>query len=288
MFVDEIILTNIEYKLISDLVLQKYGIILNEKKRSLISSRLQDLLKKLKLKSFNDYYNLVIKDITGERLLELIDKLSTNHTYFFREQSHFDLLQKEIIPKCEKKFKYGNYQNLRIWSAGSSSGEEVYTLKILFEEYISKSIFKFIPLILGTDISTTALKQAIRGEYLPDQLKHTNIEWITKYFNVLENNNYQVKEKLKNDILFKRLNLRNDFPQFKNKFDIIFCRNVMIYFSEENKRKLISKFADSLIDGGYLFIGLSETLGLNNPYFKYISPSVYRKKRYDNTISFEE
>ncbi len=267
--VKEVTLSNDELKLIGDLVYAKFGIILNEKKKSLVSGRLQKVLKEKKYTSFREYYEEIISDKTGKALLELVDKLSTNHTYFFRENNHFEFLKEEILPQ------FINEKEIRIWSAASSSGEEVYTIKMVLEEF-----FKAAPvrrLLLGTDISTTVLKQASSGIYNADKVSVLPKSYLFEYFNKYDKDRYQVKDRFRDEILFRRLNLMSPSFPFKNKFDVIFCRNVMIYFDEKTKSELSKKFYNYLKPKGYLFIGMSETLGQDNHYFEYLKPSIYQK-----------
>lgn len=187
------------------------------------------------------------------------------------------LLQK-TLPEIESSNHLKSPSELRIWCAGCAAGEEPYTLAILLKEYFGNTLSGTKPVILATDISTSALSTANSGIYSQDKLKSMPAKYLDKYFNKMGNGKYSVKSSLRNLILYKRLNLMRERFPFKNKFDIVFCRNVMIYFDKETRETLISKYHINLIDNGILFIGHSETIGRNSSQFQYLIPAVYRKK----------
>ncbi|NOY07357.1 MAG: chemotaxis protein CheR [Spirochaetes bacterium] len=265
-----------EFHLISELVYKQFGIKLTEKKKALVRGRLNSLIKSMGLTSFKAYYDTVINDSTGGSLLSLIDRISTNHSYFFREAGHFDVLKKTLLPELLEELTAQGSKGLRIWSAGSASGEEAYTLAMVLSEYFGTESYKWDIGILGTDISISALGKAVKGIYHKNQAGRIPAAF-KKYFRRIEPDNYAIDEKIKRMVLFKRLNLmREDYP-FKGKFHIVFCRNVMIYFDRKTKKELVAKLCRYMHKGGYLFIGHSETLGREVSGFKYIQPTVYRK-----------
>jgi len=261
-----------EFEAIKELVYKKSGIHLTEEKRDLVRSRLGKILRRRGINSFWEYYRQVINDSSGKMLVEMLDAISTNFTHFFREKDHFDFLQTVVIPQCEPK------RRLKIWSAGCSSGEEPYSIAITLFETI-KDIKKWDVKILATDISTRVLKKAMLGIYQAEQLSTIPKLLIRRYFLRGKGNwagYYKVKPELKKMIEFKRLNLLEKFS-FKVKFDVIFCRNVMIYFDKPTKESLINRFISCLVDGGYLFIGHSESLMGMKHSLKYIKPAIYQK-----------
>lgn len=270
-------ITDKEFKLISGLVYDKFGINLTEKKRSLVVGRLNKLIKNLGLKSFNEYYELVINDNTNASLLSLVDRISTNHTFFYRENSHFEYLKDKVLPEITKKIKDKGSRDLRIWCAGCATGEEAYTISMILNEFFGNMMFEWDVGMLATDISVSSLEKAQNGMYSFDKIQNLPISYKQKYLEKREDWNYIVKDKLKSIILFKRLNLINeDFP-FKNKFHIIFCRNVMIYFDKETKDNLVNRFYRYMFDGGYLFVGHSESLDRKVCPFEYLRPAIYKK-----------
>jgi len=271
-------ITEKEFKQISSLLYKNFGINLTDKKQTLVRGRLNKIIRTKGYGSFTNYYNAINNDKSGMLQIELADHLSTNHSYFFRENEHFKYLTINVLPEIERSNILKDPSELRIWCAGCAAGEEPYTLAILLKEYFGNKLSGTKPLILATDISTSALSSAKSGIYSQDKLKSMPSKYLDKYFNKIDNGKYSVKTSLRNHILFKRLNLMRDTFPFKNKFNIIFCRNVMIYFDKETRETLISKYYTNLISNGILFIGHSETIGRNSSQFKYIIPAVYRKR----------
>lgn len=274
----EIVLSEQEHNQISKLVYDRFGIVLNDKKKSLITGRLQKILRQKGFTSFQEYYNHILNDKTGAELQVLIDRLSTNHTYFFREESHFDFLKDKVLPELVAKFAPGITPEIRIWSGAASTGEEIYTLKMVTEEFARSINRNIIVKILGTDISSNVLESAIEGIYTAEKLEKLPKHYIQKYFTKLSNGDFAVVPLLKENVTFKILNLMDSEYPYKNKFQVIFLRNVMIYFDDVTKADLSRKMHRYLAEGGYFFIGLSETIGQNNKYFKYLRPSVYQKR----------
>jgi len=275
---DMVQITEKEFKQISFLLYRNFGINLTDKKQTLVRGRLNKIIRTKGYGSFTNYYNAINEDKSGMLQIELADHLSTNHSYFFRENEHFKYLTINTLPEIERSNILKAPSELRIWCAGCAAGEEPYTLAILLKEYFGNKLSDTKPVILATDISTSALSAAKSGIYSQDKLKSMPVKYLNKYFNKIGNGKYSVKTSLRNLILFKRLNLMRDTFPFKNKFNIIFCRNVMIYFDKKTRETLISKYYLNLIDNGILFIGHSETIGRNSSQFKYLIPAVYTKK----------
>ena len=264
-----------EFKKISTIVYERFGINLTEKKKALVRGRLNKLILSLEFTTFSQYYDYVTEDLSGQRLLDMIDKISTNHSYFFRENDHFTYLSDSVIPNICNEINQNGSRKIRIWCAGCANGQEAYTLAIILKEYFGDSLHQWQPAILATDISISALENAVNGYYTEEGLSGIPANLQKKYFNLNKDGSGTVKKELKDLILFKRLNFMNDTFPFKNKFDVIFCRNVMIYFDNATKENLVNKFHRYMLDISWLFIGHSETLGRTNRNFKYIKPSTY-------------
>lgn len=269
--------TDDEFKEISSLVYTKFGIHLTEKKRNLVNGRLQKLLKKYSLKNFGEYLTLLKKENKDSLFSELVDEISTNHTYFYRENQHFEFLTERILPEIEAyRIKEGK-KDFKIWCAASSSGEEPYTLAIHLLEYFGNRYSQWDGGLLATDVSEDILKKAKEGVYTAENIEKVPPKILAKYFD-LRDNKYYVKEILKKEVLYKKLNLVS--PQFplRGDFDLISCRNVMIYFDKETREVLLNKMYKLLRPGGYLFVGHSESLnGLNTP-FTFVKSAIYRKE----------
>jgi chemotaxis protein methyltransferase CheR len=271
-------ITENEFKQISSLLYKNFGINLTDNKQTLVRGRLNKIIRTKGYGNFTNYYNARKEDKSGLLQVELADNLSTNHSYFFRENEHFKYLTSTTLPEIEASHKLKEPSELRIWCAGSAAGEEPYTLAILLKEYFGKKLTNIKPVILATDISTSALSAAKSGIYSQFKLKSLPSKYLDKDFNNMGTGKYSVKSSLRDLILFKRLNLMRDTFPFSNKFDIIFCRNVMIYFDKITRDTLISKYHTNLTSNGILFIGHSETIGRNSDQFNYLIPAVYRKK----------
>lgn len=267
-------ITDEEFRLLAEFIEEQSGIHLKGEKKALVVGRLGNLLPELGVKDFTSYYQLIKNDKDGTQLSRLIDKITTNHTYFMRESEHFEYFVQTVLPYWEGQIKDHDF---RIWCAASSSGEEPYTLAIMMEEYFKTVKGSWDKKLLATDLSLNVLTQAKNAVYTGDKLSALPRIWVLNYFDRLAGDEYQVKQSMRNQVIFRRFNLLEPVFPFKKKFHVIFCRNVMIYFDNDTKETLINKMYDALEYGGYLFIGHSESINRDKTKFKYIKPAVYRK-----------
>jgi len=268
-------ITKQEFDQLAAYIKAHYGITLKEEKRALIIGRLSGVLLENNFRSFSDYYHYVISDKSGEAAATLVNRITTNHTYFMREPEHFRFFKDKVLPYLATTVKDND---LRIWSAGCSSGEEPYTLAMLIDEYFGQEKANWDTKILATDISSKVLEKAKKGIYRNEEIAPLPAVWRLNYFKKLDSDRSVLVDKIRNEVIFRKFNLMEDVFPFKRKFHVIFCRNVMIYFDAETKRKLVNKFYDHLEQGGYLFIGHSESLTREKTNFKYVLPAVYRKE----------
>ncbi len=254
----------------------QYGINLS-KKRTLIEGRLSNLILTKGYHSFTEYLDAVFRDKTGSELTVLLNRLTTNHTFFMRETSHFDYLRDKIFPQIEHS---AADRDLRIWSAGCSSGEEPYTLEMLAQDYFRPAdhgLSTWNTQILATDISARALSIALEGVYPAEAVESVPAHWKTSYFENIGSARYRVAERIRRDVVYRTFNLMDSFP-FRRKFHVIFCRNVMIYFDQPTKDALVNKFYEFTEPGGYLFIGHSESVNREATKYRYVMPAVYRRE----------
>lgn len=266
------ILTDAEFLELANYLKDNFGINLL-KKRTLVDGRLSNYLNSRGIKTYREYIDLVKADRTGKELEQLLNRVTTNHTYFMREPEHFDYFRDAALPALEGTVRD---KSLRIWSAACSSGEEPYTLQMIMHDYFGAKKPQWDTRLLATDISERALSKARLGIYASEAIQNVPALWRQKYFTKLDDRNVQISQDVRNDLLFRSFNLMDDFP-WKQPFHIIFCRNVMIYFDLETKTRLINKFYDSLVPGGYLFVGLTEAIHRGSTRFHYVQPSLYRK-----------
>lgn len=268
-------ITNKEYSLLTEYIHSHYGISLKEEKQTLVTGRLQNVLIQKGFKDFSEYYKYVISDKTGEAVTTLIDKITTNHTFFMREVDHFYFFKDKVLPYLANVVKD---KDLRIWSAGCSSGEEPYTLSMIIDEFFGKEKMLWDAKVLATDISSKVLDEALKGVYSNEKIANLPYQWKHNYFKKIDYENSILADKIRNEVIYRKFNLMEKTFPFKRKFHVIFCRNVMIYFDSNTKNELIKKFYNSLELGGYLFIGHSESINREETRLKYIMPSVYRKE----------
>lgn len=265
-----------DFRRFAKLIYAKAGIHLSEAKREMLSLRLSKRMRVLRCNSFRDYFDFITSEATGKELLSMLDVVTTNKTDFFREVEHFNFLQKEVFPLLFKKKK-----RISIWCAACSSGEEPYTVAMLIMECLPNYRDYEIK-ILATDISTSILETAKKGIYTADKVMQVPPQLRQKYFTRQRgkvDGNYCVRDDLKKMIFFRILNLMEDPFPFSAQFDVIFCRNVLIYFDRESQKHVIEKIFKHTIGGGYFLIGHSESLNRTNPGYVYVAPAIYLKKQ---------
>lgn len=262
-----------EFQRIVRYVKGRYGIDLSQK-RVLVSGRLENYLLRSGYQSYSEYIQLVEQNPAGEEAVNLINVLTTNHTYFMREFVHFEYLQKCVLPWI-KATQENKGKDVRIWSAASSTGEEPYTIQMVLSDFFNLDK-AWDTQILATDISTRVLQKAKNGIYLAEQIQPIPEQWQRRYFRMINPEEYQVKNEIREKIVFRSFNLMDEIP-FRGMFHVVFLRNVMIYFEEETKRQLLNRIYEHMAVGGYLFIGTTESIDKTATRFQYVQPSIYRK-----------
>ncbi len=251
------------------------GIFLTEAKRELVYSRLSRRLRKLNLPSFDAYCELLKKENSTE-LTDFINAITTNLTSFFREAHHFEYLANTVLPGLMERRR--QTPRIRIWSAGCSTGEEPYTIAITLKEAMPR-IEDWDVRILATDLDSNVLAHAESGIYSQERIEGLSRERITRWFKKGTGNNagkVRVASELRDLITFRQLNLMHEWPM-KGPFDIIFCRNVVIYFDKDTQRALFDRYANLLDPEGYLFVGHSESLFKVTDRFQLIGKTVYER-----------
>jgi chemotaxis protein methyltransferase CheR len=270
-------LSDVEFDLLRDLIYQQFGISLSDEKRSLVSGRLNKVLRQQGFDSFTDYYSYLTQDRSGEALETLINRISTNHTFFWREADHFEYFLDQALPQVHARLESQKNKILRIWCCGCSSGEEPYTLAMLTLEHFGLTGSSWDIGILATDISSHVLDKARQGTYSEESLAPLPSKLRSKYIKMNKSGEFEVSERAKNMVLFRRFNLMGKVWPFRGRFSIIFCRNVMIYFDRPTRDTLTDQFSLFTEEQGYLFIGHSESLGRSNRIYRYVKPAIYQK-----------
>lgn len=248
-----------------------YGINL-DKKRSLIEGRLSNIVQKKGFTTFSSYIDHALND--PNEIVLLVSRLSTNYTYFMREEQHYRFLVERALPEWTPRIRD---KDLRIWSAGCSSGEEAYTTAMVINDHLGLERSAWDATILASDISENVLAMGRRGIYPEEEMRNLSEKFKRAYFSAVEPGLYQISEDLRRQVIFANINLMAERFPFRKPFHIIFCRNVMIYFDSATRERLSNHFLQWLMPGGYLFIGLSETLSNLHTGYEYIMPGVYRK-----------
>lgn len=270
-------MTDEDFNRLSDFVYKQSGIKMPPVKKVMLQSRLQKRLRELKIISFKEYADFVFSD-EGQKneIIHMLDVVSTNKTDFFREPVHFDFMNSNVLPDFHHS-KHNNH--LKIWSAGCSSGEEPYTIAIVLEEFKAKNP-RFDYSILGTDISTKILQDASTAIYKEERIVNIPLELKKKYFlrsKDKDKRTVRIVKNLRAKIKYSRLNFMSDTYNLPELFDVVFCRNVLIYFSRETQEEVINKLCTKIKSGGYLFIGHSESIiGMNVP-LQQIKPTIFRR-----------
>lgn len=264
-----------EFRQFADYIKSKYGINFKDEKKTLIEGRLGQLLASLNINSLTEYMEYVKADKSGKAASLMLDKITTNYTFFMRESEHFKYFKEFVLPYLSKTVKD---KDLRIWSAACSTGEEPYTLAMIMDEYFGPNKGLWNTEVLATDISQKALNIAKKGIYDKDKTTNLPKAWKSKYFKAYNDQQHILIEKIRKEVVFANINLMNISFPFKRKMHVIFCRNAMIYFDNEAKEKLVQHFYDITEPGGYLFIGHSEGLNRETMRYRYVMPAVYRKE----------
>lgn len=271
-------LTDHQFKTLGDFIFSNYGIKMPKEKKIMLQSRLIKRLRALNLTNFKEYVDYVFNGKgDSDEIIYMMDVVSTNKTDFFREPVHFEFMTASILPHIDKIHYIST--PFKVWSAGSSSGEEAYTIAITLHEWAKNNIgFKYS--IAGSDISLTMLNHASKAIYddkriveIPDTIKH-------KYFlrsKIRNNKQVRVVPELRSKTRFFRLNFMDDNYRLNEMFDLIFCRNTLIYFDRETQDNVLVKLCKQLKSGGHLFIGHSESILHNNLPIKQIKPTIYVK-----------
>lgn len=258
-----------EFEWISRFLYERTGIALNDGKQALVMGRLDKRLRSRHLNSYSDYFALLGRPGYEDETTVAIDLLTTNETYFFREPKHFEFLQNKIYPEFKHK------RHFRVWSAASSSGEEAYTIAMTLAETFTNVDWE----VIGTDISTRVLEKARRGLYPMLAAEKVPKNYLKKY--CLKGRDefedfFLIDPAIRQRVQFGVANLIEPLPDL-GVFEVIFLRNVMIYFDKDTKKKLVDKISEKLCPGGYFIISHSETLnGLDSP-LKLVAPSIYQK-----------
>ncbi|AEM79560.1 CheR family methyltransferase [Thermoanaerobacter wiegelii] len=268
-----------EFIKLRDFIYRKTGIYFEEQKMYYVKNRVESRIEATGSENFRNYFAWLRFDVTGQELQQLLNTLTVNETYFFREYYQLKCFAEEVLPEILERKRKENMQKIRIWSAGCSTGEEPYTLAIIMEEML-ENINDIEWEIYATDINTDVLKKAEMGLYSQRSVRLVPEEYKKRYL-YKKGEFYEVVPELKKKVIFFQLNLMDAVEMRKMRnFDVIFCRNVLIYFDDASRRQVAIYFYEALVEEGYIFLGHSESMSRITPIFKlrkYKNAFVYQK-----------
>jgi chemotaxis protein methyltransferase CheR len=265
-----------EFEFLRSLVYERSRINLGPDKRQLVSARLGKRLRATNVPTLSDYCRLLQAPGAEQELGHLIDAISTNHTFFLREMAHFDFLRDKAIPRLLERTRTERWSTFRVWSAACSTGEEPFSIAMTLAECLAARTWR----VEATDISRRVLAKAAAAIYSHETVSRLPPQTVRAHFQRgigPQQGNYRVKAPLRERVTFHHLNLLDGQPTFTEPFQVIFCRNVMIYFDRATQEELVARLTRRLMPGGYLFVGHSESLMHLCHSLQLIQPAVYRK-----------
>jgi chemotaxis protein methyltransferase CheR len=264
-----------EFGRLRQFVHKNLGIFLADGKMSMVEQRLRPLVVGRGFSDFRAFVEAVEKNPGREMMTDLVNRITTNHTYFNREPEHFRFLEEKVLPEHVESAR--SSRSLRMWCAAASRGHEPYTLAMIQRRVLGRDYESWDAGLLATDISEQALSVAVRGRY-PAEEADALPEGLRKAFmHRLPGGEYEVSAEIRREVLYRKFNLHTAAYPFKRPFDVVFCRNVLIYFDMPTKLDVVRKITEKLRPGGYLFVGLAESLGREVGLLSYLRPGVYRR-----------
>ena len=270
-------ISEVAFRHITTLMFDNFGIHLPANKKKVVESRLGQMIVNLGYADYDAYVKSALSPPSKEELTRLANRLSTNYTYFHRQSVHYDFMTKTALPELQQRLERQGERDLRMWCAAASTGEEPYTLAMLMREHFGPAYSQWKGGLLATDISENALRQAKEGIYEEDNINPMPAELRNRYLKKRGDGRYDIVPAIKRDVALRRFNLMNKNFPFRKQFHVIFCRNVMIYFTREDVVKLVHRMYQATAPGGYFFIGLAESLDPKTCPYKQIGPAIYQK-----------
>ncbi len=254
------------------LVSHRVGISYDDQRREMFRLKMARHMRRTRVRSFEDFYRLLLREDSQELWADFVDDVTVHTTHFFRERHHFDYIQCQFSEICRANPRIGERGELRVWSAATSTGEEAYSLAMVLRETLEDAVsFR----ILATDVSRRALSRALAGEYREEIARDVAPLLLQRYFRRIPQG-FSVGSELRRRVIFRLFNLVDRFP-FSQPLDMIFCRNVMIYFPAELQQALVHKMYQALTPGGLLFVGHAENLAGKEHRFRYVCPTIYMR-----------
>ena len=256
----------------------RFGIVLPDNAESFLNARLRGLMNSAGYPSLEALLVAAQADGHGDLFLDIIEQVSTNHSYFYREPAHFRFLSTHALPDIEEQLKRKRTRDIRVWSAAAAAGEEAYTIVMAMRAYFGEHYRDMDAGVLATDIAKKALRRGANGVYRSALFRNMPPEWRDRFLEPAGEDRYRVVKLVRDDVMFRWFNLIGPMTALRGGFHIIFCRNVMIYFDAETRDTLVRALTDLLAPGGYLFIGHTDDAEHARMYLQQVRPAIFRKK----------
>lgn len=256
----------------------RFGIVLPDDAENFLRSRLLGFIGRSGHASIAALIRDARSEGRDELLAEVVEQLSTNHSYFYREPAHFDFLLGTVLPQIERDQGRHGRTDIRIWSAAAAAGEEAYSIAMAMRAYFGRRYQDLDAGVLATDIAVRSLQRGALGEYRADAFRHLPPGWRDSFLEPLGDDRYRVVKPLRDDVMFRWLNLVEPLDMLRGGFHVIFCRNVMIYFDDPTRERLVRSLERLLAPGGYLFIGHTDNPDFARQHLDQVQPAIFRKR----------
>lgn len=256
----------------------RFGIVLPAEAGSFLRSRLLGYAARSGHSSIAALIREAGTEGRDDLLAEVVEELSTNHSYFYREPAHFEFLQETVLPELERTALRGGRADLRVWSAAAAAGEEAYSIAMAMQSHFGRRYRDLDAGVLATDIALRSLRRGAEGVYAADSFRYLPADWRRRYVEPLDGDRGRVVQTLRDDVMFRRLNLVEPLDRLKGGFHVVFCRNVMIYFDEPTRERLVRSLEALLAPGGYLFIGHNDSADQARRLLDQVQPAIFRKR----------
>lgn len=257
---------------------ERFGIVLPDNAESFLQSRLSTLMERTGHRDLETLLQAAELDAGGDLFIDIVEQLSTNHSYFYREPAHFEFLSSVALPEIDERLRRQRSRDVRIWSAAAAAGEEAYSIAMALRTFFGAHYQDLDAGVLATDIAKRSLRQGAEGVYRAESFRHIPQQWRESFLEPAGSDSYRVIKPVRDDVMFRWLNLIGPLSALRGGFHVIFCRNVMIYFDAPTRDRLVQALAHLLAPGGYLFIGHTDDAEFARKYLDQQRPAIYRKR----------
>ena len=256
----------------------RFGIVLPDNAESFLNSRLRTLMERTGHRDLETLLRSAEMESNGDLFIDIVEQLSTNHSYFYREPAHFEFLTTVALPELTERLRRERSRDLRIWSAAAAAGEEAYSIVMAMRSFYGANYKDLDAGVLATDIAKRSLQRGAEGVYRSETFRHIPQAWREAYLQPVDDDSYRVIKEVREDVMFRWLNLVGPMTALRGGFHVIFCRNVMIYFDAPTRERLVQSLNHLLAPGGYLLIGHTDDAEFARKYLDQLRPAIFRKR----------